>query len=300
VDRDTAVGVRSALASFFLWGGLTAYWKLLSGLPAIELVGWRVAMACTVLWGVQTLRGRRRAMVSALRNPAVRGHLGGAALLLVVNWSTYVVAVTGGRVLETALGYFLSPLLTVAIGVVVFGERLDTARRVAMVLAGVAIIIMTVSYGRVPWAAVLLAGSWSFYGLVKRRVALGPIDSLTGEVTIVVPLAALVIASGAYGGLDAGRASVVTDAGALTWPLVLGTGIVTAVPLVLFAHAAPRVPFTLLGPLGWLIPIINFGLGWIAYGEDLPLARLVGFAMIWVALAIVAIAQARSASASPT
>ena len=206
-----------------------------------------------------------------------------------------MIAVTGGRVLETALGYFLSPLLTVAIGVVALGEHLDTARRTAMFLAGTAIIIMTVSYGRLPWVAVLLAGSWSFYGWVKRRVPLNPVESLTGEVTILAPVALAVVAMGAVNG-----EGVTTIADVTTWPLVIGTGVITAVPLLLFAHAAQRVPFTLLGPLGWLIPIINFGLGWIAYNEDLPPARLVGFAMVWVALVIVAIAQARPANTTPT
>ncbi len=295
MDRELGAGVRSAVGSFLLWGGFTAYWKLLSDLPAIELVGWRVAMACAALWAAQMMRRRRHVMIAALRDPGVRRHLAIAAVLLAVNWSTYVIAVTGGRVLETALGYFLSPLLTVAIGVVALGEHLDAARRAAMLLAGTAIIIMTVSYGRLPWVAVLLAGSWSFYGWVKRRVPLNPVESLTGEVTILAPVALAVVAMGAVNG-----EGVTTIADATTWPLVIGTGAITAVPLLLFAHAAQRVPFTLLGPLGWLIPIINFGLGWIAYNEDLPPARLVGFAMVWVALVIVAIAQARPANTTPT
>lgn len=296
MDRELGAGVRSALASFLLWGGLTAYWKLLSDLPAVELVGWRVAMACVALWAVQLMRRRRHVMVATLRDPGVRRHLAIAAVLLAVNWSTYVIAVTGGRVLETALGYFLSPLLTVAIGVVALGEHLDAARRAAILLAGTAIIIMTVSYGRLPWVAVLLAGSWSFYGWVKRRVPLNPVESLTGEVTILAPVALAVVAVGSVHGGD----GVITIADEVTWPLVIGTGVITAVPLLLFAHAAQRVPFTLLGPLGWLIPIINFGLGWIAYNEDLPPARMVGFAMVWIALIIVAIAQARPANTTPT
>jgi chloramphenicol-sensitive protein RarD len=295
VDPDTRSGVRAALACYAMWGGFTAYWKLLSGFPAVDLIGWRVLAAGTVLVALVVRRSGARTVLRALADATTRRHLMTAALLLSVNWSTYVYAVLAERVIETALGYFLSPLLTVGIGVLLLGERLSRAKGAAIALVAVAIVVLTVSYGRLPWVALALGGSWSLYGLVKRRVPLNPVESLTGEVIILAPLALVVVITrvGAPDGL-------VATAGPTDWLLVAGTGLVTSMPLLLFAHAAPRVPFTLLGPMGWLIPVINLGLGWIAFGEEMPASRLFGFALVWVALGTVAtesvIGQRRRAS----
>jgi chloramphenicol-sensitive protein RarD len=284
VDQRTASGVRSAVLAYSLWGSFTAYWKLLGGFAAAELIGWRVGSAVSVLWILVAARGRLRSVRTAVVRPDVRTHLLWAGVLLVVNWSTYVGAVISDRVIETALGYFLAPLITMGLGVGLLGERLTRLRMVAIALVAVAIVVLSASYGRLPWVAVLIGGSWSLYGLVKRRVDLDPIESLTGEVTLLAPIATLVIfvsfmRSGGVGETAQG----------LDWLLLLGTGIVTAAPLLLFAHAAPRVPFTLLGPIGWLVPVINLTLGWVVYNEDMPATRLGGFVLVWVALIIVAI-----------
>ena len=277
-----------------MWGGFTAYWKLLSGFAPAELIGWRVGSAVAVLWLSVVLRQRVRSVVTAVTNPSVRRHLLAAAALLVVNWSTYVAAVTSGRVIETALGYFLAPLLTMGFGVGLLGERLTRVRAVAIGLVGCAIVILSISYGRLPWVAILLAGSWALYGLVKHKVGLGPVDSLTGEVTLLAPLAAIVIVVSLL------REGGVSDSAiGLDWLLLAGTGLVTAAPLLLFAHAAPRVPFTLLGPIGWMVPIINLALGWAVYGEDMPQVRLIGFALVWVALIAVAVETVTSRQEGP-
>jgi chloramphenicol-sensitive protein RarD len=283
VDSSTASGVRSAVLAYSMWGGFTAYWKILSGFAAAELSGWRVGSAAAVLWLLVAARSRLRHVGTAVSSPEVRRHLLGASALLIVNWSTYVAAVTSGRVIETALGYFLAPLITMGLGVWLLDEHLTRVRSMAIVLVAVAIVILSVSYGRLPWIAVLLGGSWALYGLVKRRVALDPIESLTGEVTLLAPIAATVIVISLVRSGGAGDIAQGAD-----WLLLAGTGAVTAAPLLLFAHAAPRVPFTLLGPIGWLVPVINLALGWVVYGEDMPGVRLIGFAMVWVALVAVA------------
>ncbi|MEY2975193.1 MAG: hypothetical protein RIR49_1613 [Actinomycetota bacterium] len=283
MEPDVRSGVRAALACYVMWGGFTAYWKLLADFPALDLVGWRILAAGTVLALLVVRRSTVGAVVLALRDAPVRRHLVTAAALLAVNWSTYVYAVLADRVIETALGYFLSPLLTVGIGVVLLGERLSRAKGAAIGLVGIAIVVLTVSYGRLPWVALALGGSWSLYGLVKRRVPLDPVESLAGEVLVLAPIALAVVLLR----LDA-PAGLVSTAVATDWALVAGTGLVTSMPLLLFAHAAPRVPFTLLGPMGWLIPVINLGLGWLAFGEEMPATRLAGFALVWLALGTVA------------
>ena len=284
MDPRSKSGVRSAVIAYALWGSLTAFWKLLNEFSAVDLIGWRVIAAVIVLWLLVTSRGQMANVVTAIRDPSVRRCLLLAAGLLVVNWSTYVGAIVSGRVLETALGYFLAPLITMTIGVTVLGERLTPMRMLAIVLVITSISILTVSYGQIPWLSFALGGSWAFYGLVKRRVPLDPIDSLTGEVTTLLPIAVVVVIisltrSGGVGEIATG----------FDWVLLAATGLVTAAPLLLFAHAAPRVPFTLLGPIGWMVPVINFLLGWLAYGETMTPARFIGFAIVWLALVAVAV-----------
>jgi len=297
MDPRSKSGVRSAVIAYALWGSLTAFWKLLNEFSAVDLIGWRVIAAVVVLWVLVASRGDLANVVTAIRDASVRRFLLLAAALLVVNWSTYVGAIVSGRVLETALGYFLAPLITMTIGVVVLGERLTPMRVLAMVLVITSITILTISYGQIPWLSFALGGSWAFYGLVKRRVPLGPIDSLTGEVTTLLPIAIVVVI------ISLTRSGGVGDiASGFDWALLAATGLVTAAPLLLFAHAAPRVPFTLLGPIGWMVPIINFCLGWLAYGETMTVARFIGFAIVWLALVAVAVEtvlRARNSRAQP-
>jgi chloramphenicol-sensitive protein RarD len=284
-------GIRSAVLAYSMWGGFTAYWKLLADFAPFDLVGWRIASATLVLVVLLVARGTWGNVGGALADPRTRRRLALASALLAVNWSTYVFAVVSDRVLETALGYFLAPLITMAIGVLVLGERLTPMKRAAAVLAIASILITSISYGAVPWVAVFLGGSWAWYGLTKRRVPLGPVDSLGSEVLLLMPLASVVVVISLV--RDGG---VVDSASAGVWPWLglLGTGVVTAAPLLLFAHAAKRVPFTLFGPIGWLVPIINLLLGWIAYGESMPALRLIGFALVWAALVGIAIETVRA------
>ncbi len=270
------------MTAYLLWGFLTIYWKQLAAFDAFELIAWRMTCAGIVMAIIVTGRRTWPNIVTAIRHGPTARRLVMASLLLTVNWGSYVWAVTNDRVIETALGYFIAPLATMAIGVFVLGERPTNAQRAAFVLAAIAVIVLTVSYGRPPWIAILLAGTWSMYGLAKRRVPLGAVDSLAGETFVLfVPALAAVVA------LSTRADSVAQSAGTSDWVLVLATGLVTAVPLMLFAAAAQSIPFTLLGPLNLLVPIINFGLGWLVYDEAVPFDRLVGFAFVWVALVAV-------------
>jgi chloramphenicol-sensitive protein RarD len=270
------------VAAYLLWGFLTIYWKQLGAFDAFELTAWRMACAGVVMVVIVTARRTWPNIVTALRHGPTARRLVMASVLLTLNWGSYVWAVTNDRVVETALGYFIAPLATMAIGVFVLHEDPTKAQRAAFALAAVAVVILTASYGRPPWIALLIAGSWSLYGLAKRRVPLGAVDSLAGETFVLfVPAVVAVVA------FSVGADSVAQTAGAVDWVLVLGTGLVTAVPLMLFAAAAQSIPFTLLGPLNLLVPVINFGLGWLLYDEQVPLDRLIGFGVVWMALLVV-------------
>jgi chloramphenicol-sensitive protein RarD len=165
------------------------------------------------------------------------------------------------------------------LGVFIFHEAPSAAQKFAFAAAAIAVAVLTFSYGRPPWIALVIAATWSLYALVKRRSPLGPIDSLAGETFVSFVPAVIVVAVLAGSG-----GSIPSTASASDWVLVLGTGIVTAVPLMMFAGAAQSVPFTLLGPLNLIVPVINVVLGWVVYGEDMPLDRLVGFGFVWIAL----------------
>jgi chloramphenicol-sensitive protein RarD len=275
-------GLQAAVVAYVLWGLLTIYWKQLSGLDAIELIGWRVSTAGLVMSLIVTSLRRWPTVIRALRDRSVVSRIVLASVLLTVNWTTYVWAVVNDRVIETALGYFLAPLGTIALGVILLGEELTPLKRASIACAAVAVVVLTVSYGRMPWVALVLAGTWSWYGLTKRRVPLDPIESLTSELLVLfLPAVGLV-------GLGWLRTNgIPAEAVGSDWVLLAGTGAITALPLLLFAYAAQRVPFTLLGPANYLVPLINFLLGWLAFGEPLPPSRIVGFGLVWIALMLV-------------
>lgn len=294
MDHETRRGVQAGVAAYVLWGLLTIYWKQLDGFDPVELIGWRMAMAAVVMAVVVSVRSRWPVIAGALTDRRTLARLALSGALLTVNWTVYVHAVVSDQVIETALGYFLAPLGTVAIGVLVLGERLTPLKWLAVAFAVAAVVVLTVSYGRVPTIAIALAVTWSLYGLAKRTIRLSPIESLTGETIVLLPVAVLIIGWGAARG-----GGVPMTADAVDWALIAGTGLVTAVPLLLFSVAARSVPFTVLGPLNYLVPLINFMLGWAVFGEPLPVSRLVGFVLVWLALVATTVDTLRSSRSRP-
>jgi chloramphenicol-sensitive protein RarD len=288
-EHEVARGIRAGFIAYTIWGLLTIYWKQLHDFEPLELIGWRIAASSVIMIAVLTVRRRWPAVKEAFGDVRLVGRISVAALLLTTNWTAYVYAVVHDRVIETALGYFMAPLGTMMLGIIVLKERPTQSQRTAMVLAATAVVILTVSYGRPPYAALTIAVSWSFYGLFKRRVPLGAIEGLAAE-TFVLLVPALVLV-----GVMAGRSdSIPRTADAADLTLTSLAGVATVVPLVMFAFAATRVPFTILGPLNYLVPTINFLLGWIVYNEELPVSRVIGFAFVWVALAIVTVDRLRT------
>lgn len=285
-DQRLRRGVQAGVVAYLVWGFLTVYWKAIAGFDPVELIAWRVLGAGVVMAVLVTARHSWDNVRAVLTSSRTLPFVGAAAVLLTVNWMSYVYAVVEGHVLETALGYFMAPLGTMAIGIFVLHEQASRLQYAAMALAAAAIVVLTVSYGRVPYAAIAIAVSWSFYGLTKRRLPLAAVDSFAAESFVLVVPAAVAVA------VLAGRADSIprsADAGELT--LVLLAGIVTAIPLVMFAYAAARVPFTVLGPIQYLVPTINLVLGWAVYDEEMPASRVAGFAFVWAALVVTTLDQ---------
>jgi chloramphenicol-sensitive protein RarD len=273
-------GVASGLSAYLMWGLITIYWKLLDDFDAFELIGWRIVTAVILLLALVIAQKSIAPVLSALTQPRMLARVSVAAAMLVANWTLYVWAVVNEHIMETALGYFIAPLFTSILGVVVLGERLRSLQKTALGFAVASVVVLTFSYGRPPFIALAIAASWAVYGLQKRQVPLRPVESLTAETIVLVPLAvALMIWSFSR------DTSIPNTANTMEFVLVLFTGLITAVPLLLFAHAALRLPLTIIGPLQYLVPVINFLLGWLIYNEPLDSARFVGFVMVWLGLA---------------
>ena len=274
-------GVAYGLGAYITWGLLTIYWKFLKDFNAFELIGWRVVTSSIILLTVIIYTKRLRSLVTALRDPKLCLRIALASILLSINWTTYVWAVVHENVIETALGYFISPLATMIIGFAVLREPIRSAHRAVIAFAGIAVVILTYSYGRPPYLALIIAGSWSVYGYLKKQVPLSSLESLSAEVLmLLVPAIGILI-----WGFNRSE-SVRNIATTTQWTFVLFTGLMTAIPLLLFGAASRRVRLSLLGPMQYLVPTFNFFLGWLAYNEKLDTTRLVGFAFVWFGLVI--------------
>jgi chloramphenicol-sensitive protein RarD len=212
-----------------------------------------------------------------------------AAVLITVNWGTFIYGVNSEQVVETSLGYFINPLVTVALAVTVLRERLTVAQRAAVGIAALAVAVLTIDYGRPPWIALTLACSFGAYGLIKNRAGVDGTQSLAVETAVLIVPALLYL-----GWITHTGASTFSTHGAGHAALIAGGGVATAVPLMLFGAAAIRIPLTTLGLLQYLTPIMQFLIGVLVYGEPMPLSRLAGFALVWVALAVFTVDAVRS------
>jgi chloramphenicol-sensitive protein RarD len=287
-------GAMAGMSAYILWGFITVYWKALGDFAPLELIGYRIVMSVLFLVVILALRGRLKKLFQRLSQDGLWVPVTMASLLLAVNWTTYVVVVSEGKVIEAALGYFIAPLGTMLLGVKVLHEKLRPIQIASAMLALVAVLILTFGYGRLPVYALAMATSWALYGMLKRQVTLQPLESLMSEtLVLIVPAIGLIIWFSRY------ENSVVTSATSAQWTLVALSGLITAVPLLLFAAAALKLPLTVLGPMQYSVPVINFLLGWLVYHEDLSVTRVIGFSLIWVALVIATLDSIRESRSFP-
>ena len=264
-----------------MWGAFPLYWPLLEPAGALEILAHRVVWSAAVM-GVLVLVATRRSQFRAvLADTRARWILTGAAALISVNWLTYIWAVNNDHVVESSLGYFINPLVSVLMGIVVLKEKLRRGQQVAVALALVAVVVLAVDYGRPPWIALVLAGSFGTYGLAKKLADAGAVESLAFETLLIAPFAAAYV-----GWLVTHHTSNFGTHGPGHAVLLASTGVVTAVPLICFGAAATRVPMVTLGLLQYLAPVLQFGLGVFVLGEPMPLGRWVGFVLVWAALAL--------------
>jgi len=274
-------GLIAAAGAFILWGILPVYWKLLQDVPAYEILCHRMAWSLVLTLGLVFFTGRRTVFRQALKERRNLITFTVTGLLLAVNWLLYIWAVNAGFIVEASLGYFINPLINVFFGMIFFREKMRPIQWFALFLAFLGVLYLTVYYGRFPWIALVLAVSFATYGLLHKKNSLGALNGLCLETGILfLPAAAILIGLAYNGGGAFGRIEL---SGTL---LLVGTGVITTVPLLLFGYAAHKIPLSTLGLMQYLAPSINLLLGVFVYGEEFPQARMIGFMLIWLALAI--------------
>lgn len=282
-DRLSRPGILSAVAAYVLWGILPLYFLLLAPTGSFELVAARVIFSLVFCALLLTLTRAWKPFLALLVTPRISLTMALAGALIFVNWETYVFGVFSGQVVETALGYFINPIVTVFLGVFFLHERLRLIQWVSVGISILAVLVLAVGGSGVPWIALILAFTFGFYGYIKKRV--GPrVDAVAGltlETTWLLPVAIVqLLVVGATTGLTIGTVSPLHTA------LLAGTGVITAVPLLFFAAASRRLPLVWMGFIQFLAPVIQFLVGVLVLHEEMPVERWVGFSLVWLALVI--------------
>ena len=273
-------GILYGIAAYAMWGFFPIYWKLLHHVPALQLLGHRIFWSFVFLALLLLVVGLWRDFRATLTRKVVVIYAV-AAVLLAVNWLTYVWAVNAGFIVETSLGYFINPLLSVLLGVVILRERLRLTQWIPLALAAAGVIYLTVVYGKLPWIALTLAFSFGFYGLLKKLAPLSSLFGLTLETGILLLPALIYLVFEQVRGTGA-----FLHTGTVSDLLLVGAGIATTIPLLLFASAAHQIPLTTVGLLQYIAPTIQFILGVFVYREPFDHDHLIGFGMVWLALVI--------------
>lgn len=272
-------GVWAAISAYALWGLLPLYWKALHDVPARHILAHRIVWSCVVLAGLVAVRREWRVLAAAARHVRTLAIYLVAAILLALNWFTYIWAVNSDRIVESSLGYYINPLVSVVLGVMVLRERLRRIQWLAVLGAGCGVLYLTLHYGQFPWLALALAMSFGLYGLMKKTAPLPALPGLAIETfMLLLPALAYLVwlqraGPGAFGGGGGSRTAL----------LVLSGG-VTVLPLLLFAQAARQVRLSTMGVLQYISPSLGLAIGVLVYGEPFPRPRLIGFAIIWASL----------------
>ncbi|MFD5188003.1 EamA family transporter RarD [Streptomyces sp. NPDC058357] len=279
--NEQRAGLLSGIGAYGLWGLVPLFWPLLKPAGAIEILAHRMAWSLGFV-AVALLVLRRWSWIGELiRQPKKLGLISVAAATITVNWGLYIWSVNNGHVVEASLGYFINPLVTIAMGVLLLGERLRPVQWVAVGTGLAAVLVLAIGYGRPPWISLTLAFSFATYGLMKKKVNMGGLESLTAETAVMfVPALGYLLWLGARG------ESTFASEGTGHAALLASAGLVTAVPLILFGAAAIRVPLSTLGLLQYLAPVFQFVLGILYFHEAMPPERWAGFALVWLALTL--------------
>ena len=284
LNHNMKKGLWYAVAAYLLWGLLPIYWKALQTVPATQIVAHRMVWSLVFVGILFVLRSRWSKFYQTFRNKKVLLIYFAAGVILTLNWLTYVWGVNAGYVVETALGYYINPLVYVLLGVLLLRERLRFWQWVGVGVATAGVLFLTFVYGSLPWIALALALSFGFYGLVKKMAPLNALDGLFLETALLFLPASFFLLYQGQGGPGAFGHTGITIT-----TLLIFTGVATGLPLLLFSAAAQRIPLTTIGVLQYIAPTLQFLLGVFLFGEEFNQTRLIGFSLIWLALIIYSI-----------
>lgn len=280
-ENETRTGLLCSVAAYTIWGLFPLYWPLLEPAGAGEILAHRMVWSLATVLVVLTVTKRWDWIRPLLRQPKRLGMIALGAGLISVNWGVYIWGVNSGHVVETSMGYFINPLVSIGFGVLVLRERLRVSQWVAVGVGAAAVVVMAVAYGKPPWIALTLAISFSTYGLVKKKVGLGGLESMAAETAVqFLPALGFLLFLGGSG------SSTYASEGTGHALLLMGTGAITALPLICFGIAAVRLPLSVMGMVQYLAPVFQFALGLLVFHESMPAERWAGFALIWLALAL--------------
>ncbi|WP_458526249.1 EamA family transporter RarD [Onishia taeanensis] len=279
-DPEATKGVAFGLGAYVMWGCFPLFFALFDGVPALEILIHRVLWSCLFLVLLVSVLGRWSPVISALREPGRLGRVLACALLIALNWGIYIYAVESRQVLQASLGYFMTPLVNVALGMLVLHERMHRLQGVAVILAGIAIAIQLVGLGELPWITLALAFSFGTYGLLRKQVPLDGLSGLFVETLLLFPVALAAVAW-----LGAQGTGHFTDSPSTT-ALLIASGVITALPLLAFAGAARRLRLATIGFLMYINPSIQFGIALLVFHEPLAPQQLASFLLIWAGLAL--------------
>ncbi|HQO08942.1 MAG TPA: EamA family transporter RarD [Clostridiales bacterium] len=284
-------GILSGICAYLLWGLFPIYWKILHLVPAVQIIGHRIVWSFIFLIIIVISAKQWNNFRSAVNSKKVLVIYLAASALLTVNWFVYVWGVNSGRIVETSLGYFINPLFSVLLGIIFLKEKLRLMQWIPVILAAAGVIYLTFDYGRVPWIALSLAFTFGLYGLVKKIAPLDSLFGLTFETAIAFPLAlTYLIFVTAHGTGSFPQGNIANDL------LLIATGIITSVPLLLFAYAARNIPLSTVGILQYIAPSLQFLIGVAVYREEFGKSDMIGFGLVWTALLIFSIESTRNRS----
>lgn len=274
-------GILYGIGAYLLWGVFPIYWKLLHDVPALQVISHRITWSFVVLMIYIFATKQWQDFRSVAANARTIMIYAAAGVLLSINWLIYVWGVNAGFIVETSLGYFINPLLSVLMGVIFLRERLRPMQWIPVTIATAGVIYLTISYGRLPWIALTLALSFASYGLIKKLAPLGSLYGLTLETGIIFPIALIYLLLIQMNGNGA-----LLHNGLQVDVLLIASGIVTTIPLLMFASAAKQIPLTMVGLLQYIAPTIQFLLGVFLYKEPFDHSHLIGFGIVWAALVL--------------
>jgi chloramphenicol-sensitive protein RarD len=285
-------GVFYGVSAYTLWGLLPFYWQFLDGVAATEILVHRGLWSLIICVGFLAIVKKLPLFFALIRDRRIFAMLAFASLLLTINWGVYIWSVTVDRVVESALGYYITPLMSVTFGVLILKESIRPAQKIAVTLAGIGVGVLTIGYGALPWIALVLAATWGGYSLIKKQLGLGALESLSVETLVALVPSSFYIIYLANRGEAAFGGSISTSL------LLIGGGLATVVPLLFFNGATNRLPLVTVGLLQYLTPTIMFFIGVGINREDLNPIKLIGFIFIWIALFIFGRDLVRSSRAS--